>query len=175
MHETINVVDTFGNRIGTIGKLDAHVQGVLHEAFSIFIFNKKGEMLIQRRAEGKYHSGGLWTNTCCSHPRHTEPVEAAIHRRLKEEMGFDCDMKKMFSFVYRVKLDNGLTEYEFDHVYAGVIEGEMLQPNPEEVCDYAWTTIPELQANVKNCPEKYTEWFKIILASKEFEKLQLLH
>src|SRR5687768_14206462 len=118
--------------VGTMEKLEAHQKGLLHRAFSVFVVNKNGEMLLQQRAQDKYHSGGLWTNTCCSHPLPGENVLDASHRRLMEEMGFDCPLREIFSFTYRAEFDNGLTEHEFDHVFFGEYDGEVI-PDTAEV------------------------------------------
>src|SRR5215468_430433 len=115
--EQVILVNELDEEIGTMEKLSAHEQGVLHRAISVFIFNEKGEMLLQQRASRKYHSGGLWTNACCSHPHPGEATHAAALRRLKEEMGFETSLKKAFDFVYKTSFDNGLTEHEFDHVF----------------------------------------------------------
>src|SRR4030042_2763439 len=122
--EKIILVDENDREIGTEEKLKTHEQGKLHRAFSIFVFNSKGELLLQRRAKGKYHSGGLWTNTCCSHPREGEKLEEAVHRRLKQEMGLDCPLKEAFSFIYKVRFENGLFEHELDHVFIGRVDGK---------------------------------------------------
>jgi isopentenyl-diphosphate delta-isomerase len=164
MPEMINLVNVTGNRIGTIEKLEAHKTGQLHEAFSIFIFNTKGELLLQKRNENKYHSGGLWTNTCCSHARVGEGLQSAIHRRLQEEMGFDCDLKEVGSFIYNVKLSNNLIENEFDYIFKGVVDDIIVKPDPEEVSDYKWISMDELKNDAKINPDIYTEWIKIILA-----------
>lgn len=141
-------------------KMEAHRQGLLHRAFSIFIFNGDGEMLLQRRAERKYHSGGLWTNACCSHPAPGEETHAAAQRRLNEEMGFNAPLIKAFDFTYRAGFDNGLTEHEFDHVYLGVYNG-MVQPNPEEVAEYSYITMEDLRQEMSDRPETFTAWFHI--------------
>ncbi len=169
MQEIINLVTSEGVVIGQIEKLEAHVKGLLHEAFSIFIFNADGELLLQRRAFEKYHSGGLWTNTCCSHPRSGEDLDLAIHRRMVEEMGFDIpEIKRVYSFVYNVPLDKGLIEHEYDHVLVGQYAGEIIQPNPEEVCDYKWIGLKDLKKDAEENPENYTEWIKIILKDEKF-------
>jgi isopentenyl-diphosphate delta-isomerase len=133
--EMVASVDENDNIIGEEEKIKAHQEGKLHRAFSIFVFNSKGQMLIQKRAKEKYHSGGLWTNTCCSHPRPGEPIEKAAHRKLKEEMGFDCEIKEIFSFIYKVKFDNGLFENEYDHVFLGKFDGKPM-PDSTEVEDW---------------------------------------
>lgn len=173
MEEEINIIDSEGNRIGKIGKLEAHEKGIYHEAFSIFIFNNKDKkLLIQRRNLDKYHSGGLWANTCCSHPRVGEELELATHRRLQEEMGFDCDLKEIFSFKYRAEnLTNNLIEDELDHVFVGYIDFVIVKTDPDEVADYKWVTVEELKSDISLSPEKYTEWLKIIMASGKIDVL----
>lgn len=142
-------------------KMEAHEKGILHRAFSVFVVNSGGELMMQQRAYHKYHSGGLWTNTCCSHPRDGESNEEAAHRRLMEEMGFDCEVRKMFDFVYRAELDKGMTEHEFDHLFIGYYDG-IPQINPDEVNAWKWMTIEEVERDVAVNPTDYTEWFKII-------------
>ena len=164
MAERVILVDKNDNQTGTEEKMKAHEQGQLHRAFSIFIFNPEGKMLLQQRAKIKYHSGGLWTNACCSHPRDKETLNQAVHRRLVEEMGFDCDLKEKYYFIYKAKLDHGLTEHELDHVFIGTYEGK-IKPNPEEVESFEWVTVEELKKDAEANPQKYTEWFKIILKS----------
>jgi len=160
--EKIIIVDRKDRQIGTGEKLDVHRKGRLHRAFSIFIFNPEGETLLQRRAAGKYHSAGLWTNTCCSHPREGEKLEEAVHRRLRQEMGFDCALKEIFSFIYKVKFGNGLYEHEFDHVFVGSFEGKPA-PDPEEADGWKWVSLEELKADIKRSPEKYTYWLRASL------------
>jgi len=140
--------------------MEAHRKALLHRAFSIFIFNTKGEMLLQQRAMGKYHSPGLWTNTCCSHPRPGETVEDAAVRRLKEEMGITTPLEKIFDFIYRTEFDNGLTEFEFDHVFTGSFSGT-LNPDRQEVHDYCFRSMEAIEQDLQRSPEKYSEWFKI--------------
>lgn len=161
MAEQVILVDEQDNELGLMEKMEAHRQGLLHRAFSVFVINSSGELMMHQRAKHKYHSGGLWTNTCCSHPRQGESVDDAVHRRLMEEMGFDCEVRKMFHFVYRAEMDQGLTEHEFDHLYIGYFDGE---PNisPDEVADWEWMSIEQVQKDLLTHPEKYTEWFKII-------------
>jgi len=161
--ENVVLVDVNDNQIGIEEKMKAHQKGVLHRAFSIFVFNKKSELLLHKRASGKYHSGGLWTNTCCSHPRPDEGLKNAIHRRLQEEMGFDTVLNKKFDFIYKATVGD-LTEHEFDHVFFGVYEGD-IKPDPEEVEDIKWMTISDLQNDMKSNPEKYTAWFRILMDS----------
>lgn len=161
--EKLILVDEMDNEIGSEEKMEVHkTPGKLHRAFSIFIFNSVGEMLIQRRAKTKYHSGGLWSNACCSHPRKGESLEHAIHRRLKEEFGFDCEMKEIFSFIYRVDFENGLSEYELDHVFVGKFDG-VPNPNPKEIEEWKWVDTEELKRDIKKNPEEYTPWFRISL------------
>lgn len=147
---------------GLMGKMQAHKEGILHRAFSVFIFNNKNEMLLQQRAYGKYHSPGLWTNTCCSHPRENETYQDAAHRRIQEEMGFDCELKPVFHFIYKADVGLGLIEHELDHVFVGNFEGTPI-PNPEEVASFKWISIDNLLKDLTQNPENYTEWFKIIL------------
>lgn len=136
-----------------------HLQGKLHRALSVFVFNKKGELLLQRRTSDKYHSGGLWSNTCCSHPRPGEELAAAVHRRLKEEMGFDCKLEESFSFIYKVKFDNDITEHEYDHVFFGSHDGDPV-PSEEEVSEWKWVGLGELKKDIDENPDSYTYWLK---------------
>lgn len=143
-------------------KLEAHQKALLHRCFSILIFNSKNELLIQQRALDKYHCPGIRANACCSHQRQGESTLDAAHRRLQEELGFDCPLEEKFHFVYKAEFDNGLTEHEFDHVLVGNYDGEVL-PNPEEVVNYKRVSLEELDQELQNSPEKYAVWFKIIL------------
>lgn len=152
--------------IGTMEKMEVHRKALLHRAFSVFIFNSKGEMLLQRRALQKYHSGGLWTNACCSHPFPTETPVSAAMRRMKEELGFTTQVEPAFSFIYKAVLDNELTEYEFDHVLVGVYDGELLL-NADEVGDYCFRSMEDLKAHLAQYPDKYTAWFKIAVPMLE--------
>lgn len=165
--EEVILVDFADLQIGTMEKLQAHKEGRLHRAFSIFLFNERGEMLLQQRAFEKYHSGGLWSNTCCSHPRPNEEILDAAHRRLKEEMGIDCPLKKTFSFTYRAELDHGLIEYELDHVFIGKYDGPIF-PNEEEVFAARWALPWTLLDEIAVEPEKFTYWFKRLLTDFEF-------
>jgi len=160
------LVDEQDQQIGLMEKMEAHQKGLLHRAFSVFIFNERQEMLLQQRAEKKYHSGGLWTNACCSHPLPGETVIAAGQRRLHEEMGFSAALEAAFSFIYRCEFDNGLTEHEFDHVLIGYSNGPV-HPDPKEVQDYCYQTLDEIAANLQTHPHRYTAWFRIA-----FPKLQ---
>ncbi|MDB5203143.1 MAG: isopentenyl-diphosphate delta-isomerase [Ferruginibacter sp.] len=146
--------------IGVMDKQEAHEKAFLHRAFSIFIFNDAGEMLMQQRAEGKYHSPGLWTNACCSHPAPGEETIDAAHRRLREELGFDTPLDYCFSFTYKAVFDNGLTEHEYDHVYTGKFQGEF-SPDPAEVQAHASYPTSWIENDLQEYPERYTEWFKI--------------
>jgi isopentenyl-diphosphate delta-isomerase len=156
------LVDSNDQEIGTCEKLEAHVKGLLHRAFSVFIFNDAGELLMQRRAFGKYHSEGLWTNTCCSHPAPGETTSEAGNRRLKEEMGMECELQTSFSFEYRARLDRSLTEHELDHVLFGY-SNEAPKLNPEEAIEYKWVALEELKNSIATQPELFTAWLKIIL------------
>lgn len=166
--EQVILVDEFDQPRGLMEKLEAHEKGELHRAFSIFIFNSTNELLIHRRADEKYHSPGLWTNTCCSHPRPYESLNEATTRRLTEEMGMSCKMSYSFSFVYRAELDKNLIEHEYDHVFIGYTD-ERPQPNPDEVSEYQYRSLDELKIDMDNNPHHYTEWFKIAFTRvKEF-------
>jgi isopentenyl-diphosphate delta-isomerase len=157
--------------IGTMEKMEAHRKGLLHRAFSIFIFNHKGEMLLQQRASSKYHSGNLWTNACCSHPFPDENIQDAAYRRLQEEMGFVTPLEHAFSFTYKAELDNGLTEHEYDHVFMGCYDG-LIQPNPAEVKDYCFMKMDTINEQVNDYPDKYTAWFRIAFPQLENYMMQ---
>jgi isopentenyl-diphosphate delta-isomerase len=154
------LVNEQDEEIGTMEKMEAHVKAVLHRAFSVFIFNTKGEMLLQQRAANKYHSAGLWTNACCSHPAPGEETSSAASRRLFEEMGFSTPLNRMFAFTYKSGFDNGLTEHEFDHVFTGTYGG-FIKPNPEEVKDYCFKSMEAIEESLSSHPSKYTTWFHI--------------
>lgn len=161
MQETqLVLVNEIDEPQGLMEKMEAHRKGLLHRAFSVFVFNEDGEMLLQKRALSKYHSGGLWTNTCCSHPYPGETNHQAATRRLMEEMGFETDLEKIFDFVYRKELDNELTEHEFDHVFVGQYNGP-IQPNPEEVCEFTYLSMDEIASRMEQHPEEFTVWFQI--------------
>lgn len=169
--EKVILVDAEDQMVGLMEKMEAHRQGLLHRAFSIFVFNEKKELLIHQRAAHKYHSKNLWTNTCCSHPRENETVESAAHRRLQEEMGFDCELNQQFSFIYQADLEDGLSEHELDHVLTGIWSG--IPPfNPEEVQNYRYISLDALQEEMKHYPEQFTVWFKIALP-QVLERLKL--
>lgn len=159
--EEVILVNENDEEIGSMEKMEAHEKGRLHRAFSVFVINSNNELLLQQRARSKYHSGGLWTNTCCSHPRQGEETIEAAHRRLIEEMGFDCKLEKLTDFVYRAELDHGLTEHEFDHVFVGNWDGKPAF-NPEEVESFKWMNVEAIEEDMKENPATYTEWFKII-------------
>jgi isopentenyl-diphosphate Delta-isomerase len=154
------LVDPDDRETGIMEKIEAHKKGVLHRAFSVFIFNREGRCLLHKRAAGKYHSAGLWTNACCSHPMPGETVEKAALRRLAEEMGITCPLTEIFSFVYMEVFENGLTEHEFDHVLAGVSD-ENPVPDPDEVADTGYFDVDFLAGDIENNPGNYTAWFRI--------------
>lgn len=160
--EYVILVDEQDNDIGVMEKLLAHQEGLLHRAFSIFIFNEKGELLLQQRALSKYHSAGLWTNTCCSHPRPNETIKDAANRRLFEEMGMSCDLKIITNFIYKTPFENGLTEHELDYVLTG-ITNQNPQINKDEVENYKWMPIEDIKKDIISHPDLYTSWFKIAL------------
>jgi len=159
MEEVILVTED-NEPIGRMEKMEAHRKGVLHRAFSVFIVNERNEMLLQQRAKTKYHSSGLWTNACCSHPRPGEETEAAALRRMYEELGFTTPVTKIFDFQYNAAFDNGLTEHEYDHVYFGEYTGK-LNPNPGEVQDYCYKKMEEISNMIETHPHKFTAWFRI--------------
>ena len=163
MDESVILVDEHDNQIGVEEKLAAHRKALLHRAFSVFVFNSKGELLVQQRAKGKYHSAGLWTNTCCSHQMPGEETDAAAHRRLQEEMGFDCALREVGSLLYKVSFENGLSEHEYDHMLIGHYDGPVERINLEEVEDWKWVDPAELLRDIDINPERYTYWFKLSL------------
>lgn len=162
MEEMLILVDNEDNSIGSAGKLSIHQQGLLHRAFSIFIFDSEGKLLLQRRALSKYHSAGLWTNSCCGHPRWGETTQAAACRRLQEEMGFVTRLKKVSSFTYHAEVPGNLIEYEFDYIFAGLFDGEP-EINFDEADDWQWIDITQLIDKVKKHPENFTAWFNLIM------------
>ena len=161
--EQVILVDEHDREVGTAEKLAAHRDGRLHRAFSVFVFNQDHELLLQQRAFEKYHSAGLLSNTCCSHPRPGEPTLQAAHRRLQEEMGFDCPLTHAFEFRYRVRLDAGLYEHEFDHVLVGRFDGAP-DPDPGEVASWRWASVPAVARELDASPERYTYWFRLAFA-----------
>tara|TARA_B100000989_G_scaffold6171_1_gene4300 strand:- start:7527 stop:8045 length:519 start_codon:yes stop_codon:yes gene_type:complete len=158
--ENVILVDENDNQVGLMPKLEAHEKGLLHRAFSIFIFNSKYELLLQKRSSSKYHSGGLWTNTCCSHPREGEDTSDAANRRLIEEMGIETSLRKVHDFIYKAELDNNLTEHEFDHVFYGVYNEDPVI-NRDEADDFKWIDMGLLNEDIKINGDNYTVWFKI--------------
>lgn len=173
MTQELILVDENDVQTGVSDKTTVHQQGYLHRAFSVFIFNSKNELLLQQRASSKYHSGGLWTNTCCSHPLNGEELTTAVHRRLKEEMGFDCAVEFKFHFLYRAELENGLTEHEFDHVFFGRSDA-VPKPDPEEVSNWKYVDLDTLENDLEKHPENYTAWLKICFSQVKKEAF-LLH
>lgn len=159
--EMVILVDENDLQVGLMPKLEAHEKAVLHRAFSVFVFNDDGLLMLQQRALSKYHSPGLWTNTCCSHQRDGETNIEAGKRRLMEEMGFTTTLEDVMSFIYIAPFDNGLTEHEYDHILAGKYNKEP-QLNPEEVASWKWMSLPDVKKDMQDNPEKYTVWFKII-------------
>lgn len=160
MEDLVILVDKYNKQVGAAEKLRAHKEGLLHRAFSIFIFDKNHRMLLQQRAFDKYHSGGLWSNACCSHPRPEEDSLKAAHRRLQEEMGFDCELVHAFDFVYNAKLTNDLTEHEYDQVFVGKFNG-LITPNKTEVADWCWKDLSLIKQELHQAHNLYTEWFKL--------------
>jgi isopentenyl-diphosphate Delta-isomerase len=160
------LVDENDQPVGTMEKMEVHRKALLHRAFSVFIFNEKGEMLLQKRAADKYHSAGLWTNACCSHPRPGTDILQAAGERLMEEMGFRTILEKVFDFIYMASYDNGLTEYEFDHVLVGTYVGEII-PNPDEVADFCFKSLEEIRDSLQSHSNEYTAWFKIAFPKLE--------
>jgi isopentenyl-diphosphate Delta-isomerase len=163
------LVDLEDNAIGTMEKMEAHKKGALHRAFSILVFNSKGEMLIQKRAKTKYHSGGLWTNTCCSHPLPQESIEATVRKRLNYEMGIDIVPEFLYKFIYQTNLDHHLIEHEVDHVFTAIFNG-VPQINLEEVEDWKFINLDELKHSIKSNPQEYTYWFKLIVDHAELHQ-----
>lgn len=161
MEEQVILVNEKDEPIGLMGKMEAHEKGLLHRAFSVFVFNSKQEVLLQQRAACKYHSPNLWTNTCCSHPRAGETNQQAGERRLQEEMGLQVPLREVFSFIYKAPFDNGLTEHEYDHVLIGYSDAQP-QINPEEVASWKWLSLEAIREDILQAPERYTAWFKII-------------
>jgi isopentenyl-diphosphate delta-isomerase len=165
--QEVILVNESDEAIGTMEKMEAHRRALLHRAFSVFIFNDKSEMLLQQRADGKYHSPGLWTNACCSHPAPGETIEGAATRRLKEELGFEVDLMPAFNFTYKTSFSNGLTEHEYDHVFVGRYSGS-IEPDRNEVKAIRFMTMDAIAADMSKSPETYTSWFLIA-----FPKLRL--
>jgi len=168
--EQVILVDEKDNEIGTMEKMEAHQKGLLHRAFSVLVFNTKGEMLLQQRAISKYHSGGLWTNTCCSHPQPGETIEQAGKRKLRQEMGFSCDLSFSHKFLYKVQLDNDLIEYEWDYILIGYYDG-VPSINANEAKAWKYASVKSIQQDAIKNPDQYTCWFKLILKQPEINQL----
>lgn len=162
MSDLLILVDENDRETGVMEKLSVHEQGLLHRAFSLFIFNSSGELLLQQRADEKYHSAGLWSNTCCSHPIKGEEISATINRRLGEEMGMESNLEFRFSFIYRTDLEHGLTEHEYDHVYFGITDIPPV-PNPLEVKDWKYISLQDLDREINLHPEDFSAWLQICL------------
>ena len=160
--EKVVLVDDSNNQVGLMPKMEAHLKGVLHRAFSVIIFNNNGEVMLQKRASTKYHTPSLWSNTCCSHQRENEDNISAGKRRLNEEMGFNTQLYDFESFIYKVSFSNGLIEHEFDHILVGIYNG-LPNINFDEVDEWKWVSIDELVNDMQDNSEKYTAWFKIII------------
>jgi isopentenyl-diphosphate delta-isomerase len=158
--EQLILVDAQDRELGVKEKMQAHVEGALHRAFSVFVFDSERRLLLQKRARTKYHSGGLWSNTACGHPRPGETTVAAARRRLREEMGLDCELREAFEFVYRAELDGSLVEHEYDHVFVGTHAGEDPAPDASEVEDWRWVSMDELRRCLREEPERYSYWLK---------------
>jgi len=171
--EQVILVDTHDEQVGTMEKQEAHITGLLHRAVSVFVFNTQGQLLLQQRAAGKYHSALQWTNTCCSHPRPGEDAAAAAHRRLQEEMGFSCQLQKSFTFIYNASLSNGLIEHEYDHVFTG-ISNTIPIPDAAEVAQYTYMSLPDIKAAIDATPHQFTPWFRLCISDWEAQLLQNL-
>jgi isopentenyl-diphosphate delta-isomerase len=165
------LVDEKDNPLGTMEKIEAHEKARLHRAFSVFIYNSKNELMLQQRALTKYHTPGLWTNTCCSHQKLEESNIEAGKRRLQEEMGFSTELKETISFIYKAPFENGLTEHEFDYILVGEYENGP-QPNPDEVNDWKWMSLDDIENDINKNPNLYTEWFKIIFEKHKSEMVK---
>ena len=161
LEEQVILVNEKDEQIGLMPKQEAHEKAVLHRAFSVFVFNDKNELMLQQRALEKYHSPGLWTNTCCSHQRNGESNIGAGRRRLQEEMGFITELSEATSFIYKAPFDNGLTEHEFDHVLVGKYNADPIV-NIEEVASWKWVLLDDVKKDMAMHPDRYTAWFKII-------------
>ena len=171
--EQVILVDETDRELGVAGKLRAHREGALHRAFSVFIFDRAGRLLLQRRARGKYHSGGLWSNTACGHPRPGEPTAEAARRRLREEMSLDCELSRAFEFVYRAELGGALVEHEYDHVFVGTHDAEPA-PDPAEVEEWRWVSMGDLRRGLSEEPESYSYWLKVAVEGEHWRRLEAL-
>jgi len=167
------LVDEKDNPLGIMEKIEAHEKAKLHRAFSVFIYNSKNELMLQQRALTKYHTPGLWTNTCCSHQKLEESNIEAGKRRLQEEMGFSTELKETISFIYKAPFENGLTEHEFDYILVGEYQNDP-QPNPDEVHDWKWMSLDNIENDINKNPSLYTEWFKIIFEKHKSEMVKPL-
>jgi isopentenyl-diphosphate delta-isomerase len=165
MSELMILVDEDDRAIGTAEKLEAHRRGALHRAISVIIWDSAGRLLLQKRAAGKYHSGGLWTNACCGHPRPGEDVEAAVLRRLEEEMGFTCALESLGTIRYRAELDHGMIEHELVHMFRGLYDGTIAQ-NPAEAEGYQWARLEDVRADVAAMPQRFSAWFREYIAAQ---------
>jgi len=164
MTERVVLVDPSDRPLGTAEKLQAHAEGWLHRAFSVLVFDADGHLLLQKRHADKYHSGGLWSNTCCSHPRPGEALGEAATRRLQEEMGFSCSVQRAFGFRYEASVADDLKEHEYDHVFIGHTDRRpTVRPHPDEVADWRWTPVASLQAEIDARPDAFTVWFRLLL------------
>ena len=172
--DNVILVDQNDQEIGQMEKLTAHEDGRLHRAFSVCVFNHRQELLLQQRAWGKYHSAGLWTNTCCSHPRPGESPEEAAHRRLQEEMGFDCEVQEIFHMQYRFGFSNGLTEHEYDHVFIGFSD-QLPKPNKSEVAEWKYMARPDIASVLERHDNSFTEWFQLMFAQLKTELKSFVH
>ena len=171
--EQLILVDEQDRELGVSYKLRAHVDGALHRAFSVFVFDRAGRLLLQRRARAKYHSGGLWSNTCCGHPRPGEETAAAARRRLLEEMNVACELRAAFGFIYRAELENALVEHEYDHVFVGEFEGAPA-PDPSEVEEWKWMDMQELRRELHEEPSRYSYWLKTVVEGGSWQRLDAL-
>jgi isopentenyl-diphosphate delta-isomerase len=171
--EQVILVDEQDQEVGTDEKLRAHREGSLHRAFSVFIFDRAGRLLLQKRARSKYHSGGLWSNTACGHPRPGEETAKAARRRLREEMNLDCELRKAFDLIYRAEVDGSLVEHEYDHVFVGTYEGEPA-PDPAEVEDWRWVSINELRRGLREEPDRYSRWLKLAIEGQQWRVMDAL-
>lgn len=175
MQDLVVLVNTKDKEVGFMDKMEAHQKGLLHRAFSVLIFNSKNEFLIQRRADTKYHSAGLWSNTCCSHPAPEEGIIEASHRRLKEEMGLTCDtLTDLYHFIYKIEFENHLFEHELDHVIVGFTDSQPVL-NPSEASDWKYISFEELKKDIAANPDSYTFWFKVIFEKAYRSTLKLSH
>lgn len=163
MLEEVILVDESDRILGKAEKISAHLEGNLHRAFSIFVFDKLGRLLLQKRASSKYHSANLWSNTCCGHPRPGETTRSAALRRLTEEMGFTCELKEIFNLTYKVQLDNNISEHEFDHILVGRFDGTP-QPQESEVADWQWIHVRDLVNDIESNPHLYSYWLRILMS-----------